>query len=202
VSLLRPQQQTAVYGPSPSSVARANPPAGPTYLFEQVTPFFEWARQNRPGQVMGSEYLGPGRPAGGVVDGTRHEDALALSFEDGLLSVVVSNDVFEHVPDIDQALRECARVLSADGLLLFSVPFYEASDVTKKRAEFRDGEVVELLPAEYHGNPISEKGSLVFYEHGWDLLGRCRQAGFADVYLLGYWSFLRAISAPVSRCSS
>ena len=48
----------------------------------------------------------------------------------------------------------------------------------------------ELLPPEYHGNPVDPKGSLVFYDHGWDILDRCRAAGFADVYLLCYWSLL------------
>ena len=46
------------------------------------------------------------------------------------------------------------------------------------------------LPPEYHGNPVDPKGSLVFYEHGWDILDRCRKAGFADAYGLCYWSLL------------
>jgi hypothetical protein len=43
---------------------------------------------------------------------------------------------------------------------------------------------------EYHENPLDPQGSLVFYNHGWDILERCRRAGFADAYLLGYWSLL------------
>ena len=59
-----------------------------------------------------------------------------------------------------------------------------------QRAAVRDGEIVELLPPQYHENPVDPKGSLVFYDHGWDILERCRRAGFADAYLLGYWSLL------------
>jgi SAM-dependent methyltransferase len=123
-----------------------------------------------------------------VVDGIRHEDALALSFADESLGTIVSNDVYEHVPDIDAALAEAVRVLRPDGLLMFSVPFYDTRDRTERRAELRDGEVVELLEPQYHGNPVDEKGSLVFYDYGWDVLDRCRAVGFADAYAVAYWS--------------
>jgi SAM-dependent methyltransferase len=160
------------------------------HLFEQVTPFFAWALDHLPGEVKGSEYLGPGVESGEVIDGVRHEDGLALSFPDESLDVMVSNDVFEHVPDIDRVLRECTRVLRRRSRLFFSVPFVEDRDESTQRAELRDGQIVELLPAEYHGNPVSSEGSLVFYEHGWDLLGQCLEAGFDDAYLLGYWNAL------------
>jgi SAM-dependent methyltransferase len=170
--------------------ARLEPPQAPIYLYEQVTPFFLWAQQALPGTVIGSEYLGPDVPSGTTMREMRHEDALALSFEDASLDMIVSNDVFEHVPDIDRCLAESARVLRSGGRLLFSIPFYDREE-SVQRATVRDGEIVELLPPNYHGNPIDpEKGSLVFYEHGWDILERCRRAGFADAYAVGYWSLL------------
>jgi SAM-dependent methyltransferase len=107
------------------------------------------------------------------------------------LGAVVSNDVFEHVPDIDRCLAECFRVLRPGGRLYFSIPFL-GTETTVQRAVVRDGEVVDLLPPQYHGNPLDPKGSLVFYDHGWDILDRCRAAGFADVYVLGYWSLVYA----------
>jgi hypothetical protein len=163
---------------------------GRVYLFEQVTWFYRWATANLP-DVVGSEYLGPGLASGAEINGVRHEDAAALSFADGSLRTIVSQDVFEHVPDIDAALREAARVLEPGGRMVFSIPFYAGRDETVRRAEIVDGRVVELLPPEYHGNPVdAEAGSLVFYEHGWDILDRCRDAGFADAYVLGYWSAL------------
>ena len=155
-----------------------------------MTYFYAWADTGLPGDVIGSEYLGPEYESGTEVNGIRHEDALAPSLPDDSVHVMVANDVFEHVPDIDRVLEECARVLRQGSLLLFSVPFVEDSDTTVQRSRLEDGELVHLLPPEYHGNPISTDGSLVFYEHGWDILGRCREAGFADAYLLGYWSAL------------
>jgi hypothetical protein len=58
------------------------------------------------------------------------------------------------------------------------------------RTIVRDGEIVHLSPPVYHGNPINPNGSLVFYDHGLDILERCHRAGFADAYALGYWSLL------------
>src|SRR6266540_5360530 len=89
----------------------AEPSQAPTYLFEQVTPFYAWATRALQGTLIGSEYLGPDVAGGTTVEGVRHEDALALSFGAASLGAIVSNDVFEHVPDIDRALAECARVL-------------------------------------------------------------------------------------------
>lgn len=163
------------------------------HVFEQTTRFFAWARRALPGTVTGSEYLGPDVPNGSVVKGIRHEDALALSFADASLDALVSKDVFEHVPDIERALAESARVLRPGGTLFFSVPF-GGRETTVQRAAIRHGEVVHLHPPRYHDNPLDPlaggEGSLVFYDHGWDLLDRCRAAGFADAYALGYWSAL------------
>ena len=101
----------------------------------------------------------------------------------------MSNDVFEHVPDVDRALAECARVLRPGGRLYFSIPFHDEAE-TVQRAAIRDGDIVHFMPPQYHENPIDPHGSLVFYEHGWDIIDRCHRAGFGDAYALGYWSLL------------
>ena len=160
------------------------------YLYEQVTPFFQWARASLPANVIGSEYLGHGLPGGTVINGIRHEDALALSFEDASLDLVVSQDVLEHVPEIEPAISESARVLRPGGHFYFSVPFNVSADVTIQRAVVSGGEVVSLMEPQFHGNPLAAEGSLVFYDHGWDLLDRLRASGFADVCMLGVWSAL------------
>lgn len=173
-----------------TALAESGSVAPQIYLHEQVTPFFHWAQTALGGETIGSEYLGHDVPGGTVVDGVRHEDALALSFADASVDVIVSQDVLEHVPDIDPAIAEAARVLRPGGRLFLSVPFHAHADVTVRRAELRDGEVVHLLEPQFHGNPVSAEGSLVFYDHGWDLLDRLRAHGFADAYVLGYWSAL------------
>jgi SAM-dependent methyltransferase len=48
--------------------------------------------------------------------------ATALPFADARFRTVVSNSVLEHIPDLDAALAEIARVLAPDGTLGFTVP--------------------------------------------------------------------------------
>jgi SAM-dependent methyltransferase len=97
------------------------------------------------------------------------------------LDLIVSSDVFEHVPHPEKALSECARVLVSKGAtLLATIPFHSADDRSVQRARIdRDG-VQHILPPVYHGNPVSEEGSLVFTDFGWDLLESFRCAGFSD----------------------
>lgn len=159
------------------------------YLYEQVTPFYRCTRQTLTGlTVTGSEYLGPDKKSGEEIDHIRHEDALALSFASEAFDLIVSNDVLEHVPDFRPALQEAGRVLKARGKLVFTIPFYSDQTETRRRAVIENGCLRELLPACYHGNPVSEQGSLVFHDFGWDILDACRQAGFSDAYALVYYS--------------
>jgi SAM-dependent methyltransferase len=160
----------------------------PYFLYELVTPFYRWASETLP-EVVGSEYLGYGIPGGTDIDGLRHEDALNLSFADESFGTIVSADVFEHVADVDATLAECVRVLRPGGSLILSIPFDPDKDTSVRRAELRDGEPVHLLEPDYHGNPLDqEKGSLVFYNYGWDVVERMRDAGFGQAGVIAYWS--------------
>jgi SAM-dependent methyltransferase len=58
----------------------------------------------------------------GVYRRTLRADATALPFEDGAFNTVVSNCVLEHIPDIDTALREIARVLAPGGTFATTLP--------------------------------------------------------------------------------
>jgi SAM-dependent methyltransferase len=92
------------------SSSSAPPGCGSTST-SRSPPFYGFAR-GLDADVTGSEYLGDGRRPGEVVNGIRHEDALCLSFDEASLDFLISNDVFEHVPDIERALAETARVLA------------------------------------------------------------------------------------------
>lgn len=148
------------------------------YLTEQVTPTFEWVRSLNGTRVDGSEYLGPEYPGGQRIHGIRHEDVMNLSHADESVDLIVSNDVMEHIPDPSKALRECFRVLKPGGELLATIPFDPLADTTVVRARIGRAGIEHLLPAQYHGNPLSSDGSLVFHDFGWDLLELSRQAGF------------------------
>ena len=124
--------------------------------------------------------------AAASVDGIRHEDALALSFADAAFDAFMSNDVFEHVPDAPRAFAEAARVLRPDGVHVFGIPCYADRVEAARGAELREGQLVHLLEPQYHGNPVGDGQSLVFYDYGWDVLRVCTGAGFADAWAIGY----------------
>jgi hypothetical protein len=152
------------------------------YLMEQVTPIFNWAAATfKQHTIIGSEYLGHEYPGGTVIKGIRHEDVENLSFANGQLDLIVSNDVFEHVPNPAKAFAECARVLKAGGVMLATIPFHCDNDESVIRARLNSGQLENILPPAFHGNPVSADGSLVFTDFGWDLLATMKEAGFSDV---------------------
>ena len=116
---------------------------------------------------------------GGRRSGVPSENLLALSYADAQFDLVLTSDTLEHVPDVDQALRETLRVLKPGGTHVMSVPIVWPR-ATRQRAELRDGELHHLLPPCYHG--VSDQGKqdfLVFYEFGADFVNRCTAVGFA-----------------------
>ena len=50
------------------------------------------------------------------------EDVQHLTFADAQYTMILCNHVLEHVPDDQQALKECARVLKDGGIAVFTVP--------------------------------------------------------------------------------
>ena len=160
------------------------------YSYEQVTNFYQYmASYLNNADLTGSEYLGHNKKTGEVTGEIRHEDALSLSFESGLFDFIISNDVYEHVPDVKKALGEACRCLKKDGVLIFSIPFLVNERTTKQRVTINEeGKMIHLLPEQYHGNPLSQKGSLVFFDFGWDILDYCREKGFKDAYMVAYYS--------------
>jgi hypothetical protein len=158
------------------------------YVMEQITSMFEVLAARLGDRCIGSEFLGPEVEPGSVHDGLRHENAEDLSFEDSTLDVVASNDVLEHVQDPRVAVAEVGRVLKPGGVFLFSIPFYPTLDRTRRRAKVVRGELVHHEPAEYHGNPMSGEGSLVFNDFGWDFIYEFTQLGFSECRASLTWS--------------
>jgi SAM-dependent methyltransferase len=102
----------------------------------------------------------------GQVDGAVCADITALRFGNDSLDLIVSSDVLEHVPRLDKAFTETARVLRPGGAHLFTVP---PRAITKKRAEIVDGKVSYIEPPEHHLDPLSAQGILAFWDIGPDL---------------------------------
>jgi hypothetical protein len=95
------------------------------YLMEQVTPIYNWVKSNfKNHAIVGSEYLGYEYLGGEIINGIRHEDVENMSFKSDALDLIVSNDVFEHVPNPAKAFTECARVLESGGVMLATIIFH------------------------------------------------------------------------------
>lgn len=154
------------------------------YFMEQVTPIFNWSLKHlSKHELIGSEYLGHDYEGGTSVNGIRHEDVENLSFDDSTIDLIVSNDVLEHVPHPEEAFRECARVLRPGGTMLMTIPFYHDGDTSAARAKIEGGELVHLQEPQFHGNPVSSDGALVFSDFGWDILDLIKSTGFSDAAL-------------------
>ncbi len=102
-------------------------------------------------------YYSPSQAAGSVrPDGARREDVTDLSFGDGSVDLIVSSDVLEHVPDLQRAFAETARVLKPGGVHLFTVP-------PRERTRRRPAE-----DPEYHRDPLDPAGILAHWDIGPD----------------------------------
>ena len=163
------------------------------YMAEQTTVSYKIIK-NLFDSVTGSEYLGPGYKPGEIAKdfnghaNVRHEDLNRLSFADGAFDLVLTQDVFEHIPDYAKTFSESARVLKQGGALVFTVPFFYDQASTGIRATVdAKGNVQHILPPEFHGNPVSNEGSLCFQNFGWDILDALRSAGFKQPKANMYW---------------
>lgn len=110
------------------------------------------------------------------------EDLTALSFPSEVFDLVLTTEVLEHVPGIDLALAEMYRILKPGGWHVGTCPFLfnRQDSIVKTRIE--GGQLVHLTEPEWHGNPMSEEGSLVFELPGWDILDRARAVGFSRAF--------------------
>jgi SAM-dependent methyltransferase len=126
--------------------------------------------------IYNSEYF-EDVPPGGEKNGVRCENLEALAFPDDSLDLVISEDVFEHVRDLERGFTEVARVLRKGRCHIFTVPFY----FDRKTAPLfeKQGEHYEPIsfPIEYHGDFIREK--IPVYHHlGYDLFEILDKIGF------------------------
>ena len=114
-----------------------------------------------------SEYFDGGE-SGERRDGVLCQNVERLSFADNSFDLVISEDVFEHVADYRQGLREVHRVLKPGGHHIFTVPF-EFTDQTTSRFAREGDEYVPIQPLYTHGDPV--RGSIPVFTHfGYDLL--------------------------------
>jgi SAM-dependent methyltransferase len=157
----------------------AEMPSDDVKLFapEATTAYANFLRRTN-NKFVGTEYTTDARAKDWLFP-IPFEDLHNLTFPDASFHATVINDVFEHLPFLDKALAELARILMPGGKMVSSFPFYAASQHSLVRATMnKEGKINYLMEPEYHGNPVDERGSLVFEIPGWDILERTRAAGF------------------------
>ena len=152
------------------------------YLVEALTGFALWLRRQLGGErLLCSEFLEDAEQA---FSGIPHQDLCALTFSDASFDLVLCNELFEHVQDLELAFREIARVLRPGGRLVATCPlaFGQTEAIVKARHNPATGEAEQLMEAEFHGDPVRPKaGSLVYRIPAWDVLDQLRGAGFLEV---------------------
>jgi len=156
------------------------------YAPESITPFAGRLRKTFP-RFIGSEYLpDPGSRA--KLDARHrdilHQDVQALSFATNSFDLYISNEIFEHVPSIEETLGEALRVLKPGGTLISTFPFRFMHEISLEKARMVDSKINYLTDPEYHGNPVGNGvGSLVFTIPAWDILKQSRKVGFAAAHM-------------------
>jgi SAM-dependent methyltransferase len=89
-------------------------------------------------------------------------DAASLPFETASFQVVITTDVIEHLPGVDEHLAEVSRVLVSDGLYLVKTPNRLMADAYYKLRDMHDS---------YFWHPsMFSPGELrdTFHEHGFE----------------------------------
>jgi SAM-dependent methyltransferase len=102
--------------------------------------------------------------------GHRSEDLEAQSFLAESFDIVVTQDVFEHLFAPDRAIKEIARTLRPGGAHILTVPIVRGTEPIVRRARIEDNSVRYIMEPQYHGNPMSETGSLVTIDWGYDII--------------------------------
>lgn len=119
---------------------------------------------------VGSQYF-PEIAFGTRVGPYRNEDLERLTFESDLFDITVTLDVMEHVYHPDRVFKEIHRTLKPGGVYICTFPIRKGQvEAWDRRFELTaDGERFDLKEPEFHGNPVSDEGSIVTVDWGYDL---------------------------------
>ena len=151
------------------------------YLVEALSGFALWLQLHLGKERLTcSEYLDEAELQ--YVD-IAHQDLCALTYADARFDLVICNELFEHVKDLDQAFREIARVLRPGGRLMATCPmaFGQRDSIIRAVHNNATGLADLLTEADFHGDPMRpQAGSLVYRIPAWDVLEQLQEAGFLE----------------------
>jgi len=116
----------------------------------------------RPELLVCSEYFGLPHKSGELVNGILHQDLQHTSFEDALFDVVITADVFEHIPDAVAAEAEVMRILKPGGAYYFTVPFVPSDEDIVLADVDENGATRYFAEPHFHNDPLRPEGILVY----------------------------------------
>ena len=111
----------------------------------------------------------------------RHEDLMDPSFKENELDMVISTEVFEHIPFPYLAHRRVHEILKVGGVHVFTVPFGAVSTDSVHATLDPTGEINYVGEAIMHGDPVRPEGVPVFTIFGMEMINKLCEIGF-DVF--------------------
>lgn len=135
----------------------------------------------------------PNLPRGAQVADSVNQDLQSQTFSDNIFDLVITMDVLEHLPFPEKAIQEIRRTLKPGGAHVFTVPCDFTSRTVERASLAPNGEITHHQPPVYHGNPIDNKGSLVFRDWGCDLPDFIRKACGMETEVIRLDSFWQGI---------
>jgi len=163
--------------PFQSIAALANAPAGPK-IFDTdcYGPIFQSLRKS---DFYSSSVYIPGKPFGvNIFDDVINVDLQNMPFKDESFDVILTSDVMEHVRRDDLAHSEIHRCLKPAGFYVFTVPFVPSWTKNQIRVNSLGAEDISLMEKEYHGDPVTGNGILVYRIYGKELIEHLTRLGF------------------------
>lgn len=127
---------------------------------------------------VSSEYFGGAYKSGDIVGGVLNVNLTDSHFAENTFDVVLTSDVFEHIPDPYRAFKEVGRILKPGGVHIFTIPFYQTSYFDENRAEIIDGEIRYHMEPIYHLDPLNSLGILVYNIFSMEMLLKLSKIGF------------------------
>ena len=156
-----------------------------------------------------SEFVSPSAEPGSMhksqVGIVRHEDLRALSFPSNSFDLVMSAEVFEHIPEPYVALAEVFRVLKPGGSYVWTVPMN--ADPQSKDTQISmlnaagkrfDAADPAIKSPQFHGDPMAPEGGIVVFQifGAGELLSKMCEIGFGFTHTYSLYSKKYGIVAP------
>jgi SAM-dependent methyltransferase len=152
-------------------------PNGPRILdTDCYSPIFQLLRNAH--FYSASVYL-PEKPFGTTIyPKVINADLEQMPFPDRSFDVILTSDVMEHVRRDDLAHAEIYRCLKPSGYYVFTVPFVPSWKKNEVRVKTRGDQDIYLMEKQYHGDPVTGRGILVYRIYGNELIEQLRNLGF------------------------